>query len=165
VQIIQGDIFHLEQISEQFDYVLAEAILTMQADAGKAKILRGVYERLKPGGRFLSHELRVEGDNTDTICRELSATIRVNAAPLSKDGWIKLVEQAGFVVENYNIGPMTLLNPSRIAQEEGISTLLTIAWNMLARPTIRERILSMRETFMRYHNDLGYIVLTARKGD
>jgi hypothetical protein len=84
--------------------------------------------------------------------------------PLSKDGWIKLVEQAGFVVENYNIGPMTLLNPSRIAQEEGISTLLTIAWNVLARPTIRERILSMRETFMRYHTDLGYIVLVARKG-
>lgn len=164
VQIIQGDIFHLEQISEQFDYVLAEAILTMQADAGKAKVLRGVYDRLKPGGRFLSHELRVEGANTDTIRRELSATIRVNAVPLSKDGWIKLVEQAGFVVENYNIGPMTLLNPSRIAQEEGISTLLTIAWNVLARPTIRERILSMRETFMRYHIDLGYIVLVARKG-
>ncbi len=165
VQIIQGDIFHLEQISEQFDYVLAEAILTMQADAGKAKILRGIYDRLKLGGRFLSHELRVEGANTDTICRELSATIRVNAAPLSKDGWIKVVEQAGFVVENYNIGPMTLLNPSRIAQEEGIPTLLTIAWNVLARPTIRERILSMRETFMRYHSDLGYIVLVARKGD
>ena len=36
--IIQGDIFHLEQITGQFDYVVAEAILTMQSDAGKAKI-------------------------------------------------------------------------------------------------------------------------------
>ncbi|WAS05327.1 class I SAM-dependent methyltransferase [Gloeomargaritales cyanobacterium VI4D9] len=165
VQIIQGDIFHLEQISEQFDYVLAEAILTMQTDAGKAKILRGIYDRLKPGGRFLSHELRVEGANADTIRRELSATIRVNAAPLSQDGWIRLVEEAGFVVESYDIGSMTLLNPSRIAQEEGVQTLLTIAWNMFTRPTIRQRILSMRETFVCYHSDLGYIVLTARKGN
>lgn len=45
VQIIQGDIFHLEQISEQFDYVLAEAILTMQSDVGKAKILTGICDR------------------------------------------------------------------------------------------------------------------------
>lgn len=31
VEVIEGDIFHLDQISEQFDYVLAEAILTMQS--------------------------------------------------------------------------------------------------------------------------------------
>jgi predicted O-methyltransferase YrrM len=165
VQIIQGDILHLEQISEQFDYVLAEAILTMQSDIGKAKILTGICDRLKPGGQFLSHELRVEGINTDAICSELSTTIRVNAAPLSKDGWITLVQQAGFAVENHNIGPMALLNPVRIAQEEGVPTLLTIAWNMLTRPDIRQRILSMRETFVRYHSDLGYVVLTARKGN
>jgi len=164
VQIIQGDIFHLEQISEQFDYVLAEAILTMQSDVGKAKILTGIYDCLKPGGQFLSHELRVEGTNTDTICRELSTTIRVNAAPLSTDGWVTLVQQAGFTVENHNIGSMTLLKPGRIAQEEGVPTLLTIAWNMLTQPDLRQRILSMRETFVRYGSDLGYVVLTARKG-
>lgn len=48
VEIIQGDIFHLEQISEQFDYVLAEAILAMQSDVGKSKILAGICDRLKP---------------------------------------------------------------------------------------------------------------------
>src|SRR6476646_2152503 len=57
VQVIEGDVFHLEQIPGQFDYVLAEAILTMQSIPGKAKILRGIRDRLKPGGKFLCHEL------------------------------------------------------------------------------------------------------------
>ncbi|MEN9225301.1 MAG: class I SAM-dependent methyltransferase [Thermostichus sp. HHBFW_bins_43] len=164
VHVIEGDIFHLNQISEPFDYVLAEAILTMQADAGKAKILTGIADRLKPGGQFLSHELRVEGADVGTIRRDLSATIRVNASPLSTEGWVSAVQAAGLTVEHVDSGPMTLLNPQRIAQEEGIPTLLTIAWNVLTRPVLRQRILAMRATFSRHRNNLGYMVLTARKG-
>ena len=164
IEIIQGDIFHLEKISEQFDYVLAEAILTMQSGTGKAKILAGICDRLKPGGQFLSHELRVEGTQADAIHRDLSTTIRVNAAPLPADGWITACQEASLTVENHDAGPMTLLNPSRIAQEEGVPTLLTIGWNMLTRPILRQRILAMRKTFLRHGSNLGYVVLTARKG-
>ncbi|MBD0313486.1 MAG: class I SAM-dependent methyltransferase, partial [Microcoleus sp. T3-bin5] len=57
VEIVEGDIFHLDRISQQFDWVLAEAILTMQSPSGKAKIVSGICDRLKPGGKFLSHEL------------------------------------------------------------------------------------------------------------
>lgn len=165
IEIIQGDIFHLEQISEQFDYVLAEAILTMQSAAGKAKILQGIGDRLKPGGQFLSHELRAEGPNIDPIHRDLSTTIRVNAAPLPADGWVALCQQAGLAVENQDTGPMALLNPGRIAQEEGVPTLMTMGWHMLTQPELRKRILDMRNTFIRYGPDLGYVVLIARKGD
>lgn len=164
VEIIQGDIFHLEQISEQFDYVLAEAILAMQSDVGKSKILAGICDRLKPNGQFLSHELRVGDTNTDAIRHDLSTAIRVNVAPLSTEGWINLAQQSGLTVENHESGLMGLLNPSRIIQEEGLGTFLTIAWNMLTQPDLRQRIFSMRETFMRHGNNLGYIVLTARKG-
>ncbi len=164
VEIIQGDIFHLEQISEQFDYVLAEAILTMQSDPGKSKILAGIRDRLKPGGQFLSHELRVGDTNPEAIRGDLSTTIRVNTAPLSTDGWISLVQQTGLTVENHESGSMSLLNPRRIVREEGLLTLLTIAWNMLTQPDLRQRIFSMRETFLRHGSNLGYIILTARKG-
>lgn len=57
VEIVEGDIFHLENLTQQFDYVLAEAILTMQSAPGKTKILKGICDRLKPNGLFLSHEL------------------------------------------------------------------------------------------------------------
>ena len=60
---------------------------------------------------------------------------------------------------------MALLYPRRIAQEEGVSTLLIMGWNMLTRPVLRHRILSMRETFIRHGSDLGYVVLCARKGE
>ena len=163
VKIIEGDIFHLERITDQFDYVLAEAILTMQSASGKAKVLGGICDRLKPKGQFLSHELHVSGPAIDTIHRDLSRTIRVNASPLSTQGWMDACQTAGFTVEEHDTGPMLLLNPRRIAQEEGVPTLLTIGWNMLTRPVLRQRILAMRETFVRHGDDLGYIVLAARK--
>jgi len=163
VAIVEGDIFHLERIAEQFDYVLAEAILTMQSATGKAKILAGICDRLKPNGRFLSQELCVSGPNTDTIQQDLSRTIKVNANPLSPESWIAACQQAGLIVEHYNTGPMTLLNLRRIAQEEGAIALLTIGWNMLARPVLRQRILDMGKTFRRHNNNLGYVVLCAQK--
>jgi F0F1-type ATP synthase delta subunit len=45
VEVIEGDIFHLNRIAEQFDYVLAEPILTMLSPPGKAKILAAVCDR------------------------------------------------------------------------------------------------------------------------
>jgi hypothetical protein len=48
VTVIEGDIFQLDRLTDKFDYVLAEAILTMQSAAGKAKILSAIKNRLKP---------------------------------------------------------------------------------------------------------------------
>ena len=163
VEIVEGDIFHLENLTEQFDYVLAEAILTMQSAPGKTKILKGIGDRLKPNGLFLSHELLVDGANTATIRRDLAATIRVNANPLSAEEWIAACQQAGLKVEHHQTGSMNLLNPRFIVREEGFSTLLTMGWNMLTKPILRQRILSMRQVFNRYNSDLGYIVLCAQK--
>jgi predicted O-methyltransferase YrrM len=163
ITIIEGDIFHLENIEEQFDYVLAEAILTMQSETGKAKLLKGICDRLKPNGRFLSHELRANGDNQAQIYQDLRQSIRVSASPLSTDGWLAACQDAGLTIKHYDTGAMTLLDPSTIAREEGFPTLITMGWNMLTRPLLRQRILSMRDTFLRYGDDLGYVVICAEK--
>ena len=164
VDIQEGDIFHLERLTEQFDYVLAEAILTMQSAPGKAKVLAGICDRLKPNGKFLSHELLVSGPNIDIIHQDLAATIRVNAMPLPIQDWIAAQKQAGLAPQQQQTGPMALLNPHRITQEEGLPTLLTMGWNMLTRPILRQRILSMREVFARHGSDLGYVALCSQKG-
>jgi predicted RNA methylase len=52
IQIVQGHIFQLESLSQQLDYVLAEAILTMQSLSGKAKVLQGVRDRTMNGAKM-----------------------------------------------------------------------------------------------------------------
>jgi len=164
VEVIEGDIFHLDAISEQFDYVLAEAILTMQSPPGKAKILASVCDRLKPGGKFLSHELLARNHEAE-IHRDLAKVIRVNSTPLSEANWIAACEAAGLQVQQYQTGSMGLLNLRRVLQDEGIVDTVRIGWNVLTRPQLRERVLAMRRVFQQYQQDLGYIVLYAKRAE
>jgi hypothetical protein len=54
-------------------------------------------------------------------------------------------------------------SPGHIAKEEGVPALLTIGWNWLTHPVLRQSILDMRNTFIRHGSNLGSIILTARK--
>ena len=162
VKIIEGDIFHLEAISEEFDYVFAEAILSMQSAPGKAKILSAIRDRLKPGGKFLSHELLV-CDRFEEIHQQLSLAIRMNTNPLSEANWITACAKAGLEIKQHTTGKMALLNLRRMIQDEGLVSTAKILWNVLTRPEIRNRVLEMRRVFKRYEQDLGYIVLLTIK--
>jgi predicted O-methyltransferase YrrM len=162
VQILQGDIFHLEGISPQFDYVLAEAILTMQSPGGKAKILQGVSDRLKPGGWFLSHELQV-CDRADEIHRALASVLRVNASPLSRENWATTIAAAPLTIQYTDVGKMNLLNRSHIIQDEGVLNTLQIMWNVIMNAQLRDRILAMNKIFRQYRDHLGYIIIAAQK--
>jgi predicted O-methyltransferase YrrM len=160
IEIVEGDIFHLDAISQQFDYVLAEAILTMQSPSGKVKVLQGIRDRLKPEGKFLSHELLAR-TNEEEIRQTLSEAIRVNATPLSENRWRTACETAGLKVQQDKTGKMGLLNPSQMLRDEGLLGSLRIGWNVLTKAPIRERVLQMHRVFKRYEADLGYIVFWA----
>lgn len=162
VEIVEGDIFHLDRISQQLDSVLAEAILTMQSPSGKAKIVSGICDRLKPGGKFLSHELLAKNRESE-IRKALSEVIRVNSTPLSESGWIAVYQNADLQVEKCQTGAMGLLNLRRMLQDEGFVGTVRILWNILSRSQIRDRILAMRRVFQHYQQDLGYIVISAKK--
>ncbi|WP_341530205.1 class I SAM-dependent methyltransferase [Nostoc sp. UHCC 0302] len=160
VQFIQGNIFQLETISGSFDYVLAEAILTMQTSAGKAKILTGVRDRLKVGGKFLSHELLAR-DHLESLHQDLTQVTRVNATPLPERDWINTFAQVGLTVTQRQIGAMRLLDPVQVLRDEGVIHTVQIAWNILTQPVIRDRILMMRRVFTQHQQELGYIALCA----
>lgn len=162
VQVIEGDVFHLEQIPGQFDYVLAEAILTMQSIPGKQKILQGIGDRLKPGGQFLSHEL-VAHRHEQEIHQALATVIRANSTPLSVANWIAASETVGLQVLHHQTGSMELLNPARIIQDEGLRDALKFFWNVLTRPQVRHRLLTIRQVFQQYQSELGYIILCAER--
>ena len=160
VQFIQGNIFQLETISGSFDYVLAEAILTMQSPTGKAKILAGAHERLKIGGKFLSHELLAH-DHLEALHQDLTEAMRVNATPLPEGDWINTFDQAGLTVAQRQIGAMGLLDPVQVLRDEGAIHTAQIAWNILTQPAIRDRILIIRRVLTQHQQDLGYIALCA----
>ena len=160
VDIIEGDIFHLETIPGQFDYVFAEAIVSMQSPAGKANILQGIRNKLKPGGKFLSHELLVY-DHEEEVHHTLSQVIRMNATPLSVENWSKACETARLNVQQYQTGAMGLLNPVQLVRDEGVVDTARIVWNVLTKALIRDRVLQMRHAFNQHQQDLGYIALCA----
>ena len=160
VTIIQGDIFQLDKITEKFDYVLAEAILSMQSEAGKAKVLAGIKNRLKPGGKFLSHEMLVRSNESE-VRKTLSQTIRVNANPLTLSEWSNACENAGLTLQQEQTGIMGLLNFGQMVRDEGFRRTVKIAWNVLTNSNLRPRVLRMRRNFQQQRNHIGYIVFWA----
>jgi cyclopropane fatty-acyl-phospholipid synthase-like methyltransferase len=162
VQIRPGNIFALPEIEETFDYVLAEAILTMQSDIGKVSILKGVFDRLKSGGVFLCHEAITRHHQAE-LHRDLAEVLRVNATPLSVENWIAIIESTGFQVQQHQTGAMQLLNPAQVIQDEGIFNTLQIVRNLFTQPSLRKRLLSIQQVFHQHQQDLGYIILSATK--
>jgi predicted O-methyltransferase YrrM len=157
ITIIEGDIFHLETITEKFDYVLAEAILTMQSPAGKAKVLQAIHDHLKPTGKFLSHELLVKS-NKSAVYQTLSQAIRVNSQPLTVEEWQSACGTAGLTIQQQQTGAMGLLNVRQMIQDEGIFGTLKIWWKIVTNAPLRQRVWQMRRSFQKHQEDLGYIV-------
>ncbi|MDZ8087663.1 MAG: methyltransferase domain-containing protein [Nostoc sp. DedQUE12b] len=160
VEIIEGNIFNLEAISGKFDYVLAEAILTMQSPLGKTKILAEIHNRLKRGGKFLSHEL-LASDKEEQIHADLARVIRVNSTPLSESNWITAFVTAGLQIQKCQTDSMNLLNLGRIFQDEGFFNTTRIFWNILMQRDIRNRVLEIHQVFHKYQHELGYIISCA----
>jgi predicted O-methyltransferase YrrM len=160
IEIIEGDIFHLDKIPGKFDCVLAEAILTMQSPPGKDKILTQIYNKLKPGGIFLCHELLAR-DKQEEIRSDLAKAIRVNATPLSEDNWIAACASAGLQVQQRQTGDMALLNLPRMIKDEGLINTIQILCNIVTHKPIRQRVLEMRSVFQKHRHELGYIIFYA----
>lgn len=157
ITIIEDDIFHLDNISEKFDYILAEAIITMQSPAKKAQILNTIQSHLKSTGKFLSHEMLLKG-NKETVYKTLSESIRVNSQPLTLEEWQSFCQSAGLKITQYQIDKMGLLNLAQMIKDEGFLNTLKIWWNVLTNTPLRQRVLQMRQSFKTHQSDLGYIV-------
>lgn len=160
IEIIEGDIFRLEAIPGQFDYVFAEAILSMQSALGKAKILNAIAQKIKPGGKFISHELLAR-DREAEIHQALAKEVKMNTNPLSSENWIAAFSDAGLEVQHHQTGEMALLNLRSMIQDEGLLGTAKILVNVLTNSPLRQRVLQMRQVFKHYHQDLGYIILLA----
>lgn len=149
------------------DVVYGEAMLTMQADHRKSEIIKEAYRLLKPGGLYGIHELSLENSTDENskaeIQRELALTIKVNARPLTEHEWKSLLENEGFKIRKVMTNPMSLLEPKRVIDDEGLLRAVKIWMNILTHPDARKRIMNMRKIFHKYREQLGAIAIVAEK--
>jgi len=148
--------------------VIGEAMLTMNPEPHKERIIREAFRLLRPGGRYGVHELSILPDTIsetkhDEINRALSSSIHVGARPLPAAAWRKLMEDAGFTIEAEGGAPMHLLRPRRVIADEGVWGALNIAKNVMLNPAARRRVLAMRKVFETYRNNIAAIYLAAQK--
>lgn len=153
---------------ESRDVVLGEAMLTMNPQAMKLKIMQEAYRVLAPGGRYGIHELSLVPDDLleaaqAPIERDLSLAIHVGARPLTVGQWRSLLEEAGFVVEAVHQAPMHLLESRRFIQDEGLGRTMRFLWNLLRDPAAVARVREMRAVFRKHQQHLGAIGIVARK--
>lgn len=166
VRVASAEATGLDEASA--DLVFGEAMLTMQSDRVKTKIADEAFRVLRPGGRYVIHELGLIPEGIDEtikkdLQRALAQSIKVNARPLTNGEWRSILEASGFEVRETLLAPMRLLQPSRIIADEGIVGAARFARNVLTHPDERARVLGMRRTFRAHRRSLTAIGLVAVK--
>ncbi len=167
-QIIIGNAAHVALKNNYADKVYGEAMLTMQADHRKSEIIKEAHRLLKKGGLYGIHELGLTPDNLDKeskakVQKELAMCIKVNARPLTQSEWIHLIEKEGFKIKMVSVNSMSLLETSRIIDDEGFFRALKIGFNIIRQPKARRRINEMRCVFNKYKNNMNAIAIIAEK--
>lgn len=148
--------------------VIGEAMLTMQTDRNKQKIIDEAFRLLKPDGKYAVHEICLVPDTISEqekveLSEGLSSGIHVNARPLTVNEWRILFEQAGFKIEKIMFTPMHLLEVGRLLKDEGFYGLLKIGFNAVKTSGALKRILEMRRMFNRFEPNMKAISIIAVK--
>ena len=168
ISVVVGQAERTELADASASVVLGEAMLTMNTQDHKQRIMAEAFRLLRPGGRYGIHELCLFPDNIspakrDEVYAGLSAVLHVGARPLPNTEWRGLLETAGFQVLHGGYAPMRLLGPRRLVQDEGVWGALRLVRNVLGNTPARRRVLAMRRAFTRYRDHIGAIFLVGQK--
>ncbi len=148
--------------------VYGEALLSMQNQQQKNRIVSEACRLLTAGGRYGIHELCFLPDDIPDYVRQeiqagMSREIHVGVRPLCRNEWIRLLQQNGLKVTWSGKVPVHLLEPRRLLADEGFMGGLCIAFRMAANPVLGQRILAMRRLFNQYGGHLGAISLVGQR--
>ena len=164
----QGEAADTGLPDESADVVVGEAMLSMQGEKAKRSIMGEAARILRPGGRYVIHELGMRPDSigeepATEIRKALARAINVNARPLTVADWRRALEDVGLVVEETRMAPMALLKPGRMIADEGVRGALRIMRNIARDKDLRERVTTMARTFKKYDRHLCGVAIVARK--
>jgi SAM-dependent methyltransferase len=148
--------------------VYGEAVLTLETDATKRRIIAEAARLLRPGGRLGLHELLLVPDDLpdeekQAVDEELTRTLRVRARPLTLPEWTALLDEGGFDVTVASPAPMVLLSPPSFVRDEGIAGTARFLARTVRQPVVVKRMSVIWSVFRRYRRNLGAVALVARK--
>lgn len=148
--------------------VLGEAMLSMQTAATKRAIMGEACRLLKPGGRYLIHELAITPETLDPaeiaqLHGDLSGVIHVGVRIGTVRDWTAWLEEAGFIVEEITTVPMRLLEPGRMARDEGLGGMVRFMWNAIRTPGAARRLRAVRGVFRTHRDHLCAVGVVARR--
>ncbi len=166
-RILHGDASAVPLDDGSATVVVGEAMLSMQTAANKRAIMGEAFRVLRPGGRYLTHELAVDGDVDDAalakIQADLSEAIHVGVRIGRVRDWVGWFTDAGFSVEQTTIVPMLLLEPGRLVRDEGLLRAVRFVFNALRTPGAARRLRSVRRVFRQYAPCLRAIGIVSRR--
>ena len=148
--------------------VYGEAVLTLETDATKQRIIADAARLLRPGGRLGVHELLLTPEdlpdrNKRAIEEALTRTLRVRARPLTLPEWTKLLDDGGFDLTVTRTDKLLLLSPPTFLHDEGVSGTARFLARTLRQPVVARRMIEIWQVFQRYRAHLGAVALVARK--
>jgi SAM-dependent methyltransferase len=150
------------------DVVLAEGVLTIQSDNGKRQIVAEGARLLRPGGRYVLHELALRPDAAERgedgqIRSALAHAMHVNARPKTPGQWQELLTGCGLQVRAVRTAPLALLEPQRILADEGLRGTLRFARNLIRDKPARRRVRTMARTMRAHKGVLQAVGIVAVK--
>ncbi len=167
-RVLRSDATDVPLPAASASLVIAEALLSMQPHPRKLKILREASRLLRPGARHGLHELVLnlpgaESARARQIEQELSQTLRVGVRIGTVDQWSDWLATAGLRIDAVECGPMRLLEPSAMLEDEGLFGCLRIIANTLQSPAALQRVVDMLRVFRRHEAELGFIAAVSIK--
>ncbi len=168
-RVVQADASEVPLPDESATVVLGEAMLSMQPAWKKRAIVGEARRLLRPGGRYLVHELALQPVEIDAAAaraveQDLSAHVRVGVRIGTATEWARWLEDAGFQVEGVTTAPMRLLEPARLVRDEGVTGAARFVFNAVRTPGAASRLLAVRSAFRRNRRHLCAVALVARRG-
>lgn len=159
VKVFEMDAKNLDFEDNTFDLVINEAMLTMISDDDKQKALKEFNRVLKPGGKLITHDISIDGDEEE-LRKKVSMMANINAKPLHKFKWIELFERCGFEVCYEKHGHFLLLDKETVIKDEGPMGAVNFYKNAY-KDEFKDRVLKMKERSE--NNNINYIGIVARK--
>lgn len=166
VQTQKLDMFDLDDgLGEDalFDCAMTEASITHYPYSRKVQFFESIA---KHSSKFLLHEICFKTNDNgiqEATKSDMAKVLRIGFFPETADTWKRLLQDAGFTVEDMETGNLVVLNPINLIEDEGPVRFFKILVNVASQPYLRSRMLAARRTMDLHKEDLGYIIIYASK--